>query len=152
VCFQCVSVFLLKKHIKNCVFSMFFDFKANPTKKFPAQGSLDCQMSGERAQKGKRLHNEASDGDNCASYQDHQNPAHNIKEPNDAGHGYTETEGIDEGQVHYRRQTTRKDGRTRTHKKKTPLVMGPPPSAKRRKEQQDRDASRRHYRWWLTDY
>ena len=52
----------------------------------------------------------------------------------------------------HRRQNIRKDGRTRTHKRKTPSGKWRPQSEKFMKAKADREASRIVNRWWLYNY
>jgi hypothetical protein len=54
--------------------------------------------------------------------------------------------------VTWRRRTVRKDGRTRTHKKKVRSKVSKAPGPNKMKEMAQRDAARVYYCWWLHNY
>jgi hypothetical protein len=115
---------------------------------------LDQQANDELSPEAKGLYNKGGDGDNGAYNQHIQSTAGRAKDSMGAMQESTDsTKTLREAKSDsYRRQTIRKDGRTRTHKRKTPPVMGTPPNPKTFKAQQDRDASIISHRWWLLNY
>ena len=60
--------------------------------------------------------------------------------------------GIDNFEEKYRDRGIRKDGRSRTHKKRVPLTLGKGPSKKVVKERAERDAKRLYFAWYLWNY
>ena len=52
----------------------------------------------------------------------------------------------------YRRVTIRKDGRTRTHKRRVLASLWKKPTKKKEMEQAKRDGARKYYASWLWNY
>ena len=60
--------------------------------------------------------------------------------------------GSDSSDWYRRRGKVRKDGRSRTHKRKVPLSVGKGPSQRVLEERALRDAKRVYYAWYLWNY